>query len=117
MRHPEDDDLLYGQFGADTFVLLSDPHYQVRDVGGRAVVRIDYRLPSAPGGVNAALGRGVIELERTPQGRIATRADYFLDLQTGSARAGPTWRRARPARRRRTRSATPTRSSAAAPPT
>ena len=80
-------DAVQARFGHDTFVLLPDPRYAVHEEGGRAVVRIDYRLPSAPGGANAALGRGVVELERTAGGRIAPRAAYFLDLQTGTARA------------------------------
>jgi hypothetical protein len=80
-------DAVRARFGADTFVLLADPHYEVRDSGASAMVRIDYRLPSAPGGVNAALGRGVIQLERTAAGRLAPHGAWFVDLQTGSARA------------------------------
>jgi hypothetical protein len=81
------DDAVRARFGGDLFVLLADPRYQVNEAGGQAVVRIDYRLPGAPGGVSAALGRGVVELERNSEGRLAPRSSYFVDLQTGSARA------------------------------
>jgi hypothetical protein len=81
------DDAVRARFGGDLFVLLADPRYQVNEDAGQAVVRIDYRLPSTPGGVSAALGRGVVELERSSEGRLAPRSAYFVDLQTGSARA------------------------------
>jgi hypothetical protein len=80
-------DAVRARFGGETFVLLAEPHYEVRGGGAGVLVRIDYRLPSAPGGVNAALGRGVIELRRTPAGRLKPERRWFVDLQTGSARA------------------------------
>lgn len=83
-------DAVRARFGGETLVLLGAPQYQVRPEGAGALVRIEYNLPAAPGGVNPALGRGVVELERTPAGRLVPRRAWFLDRQTGTARAGLT---------------------------
>jgi hypothetical protein len=80
-------DAVRARFDRETFVLLGDPSYQVKPYGSGVLVRIEYQLPSAPGGVNAALGRGIIEIERTPAGRLVPHQAWFVDRQTGTARA------------------------------
>jgi hypothetical protein len=80
-------DAVQARFGKETFVLLSEPRYRVVPMGASALVRIEYKLPAAPGGVSPALGRGVVELERTPSGRLTPHQAWFLDRQTGTARA------------------------------
>lgn len=80
-------DAVRARFGGETFVLLSDPRYEVRSNVRGVRIRIAYRLPAAPGGVNPALGRGVVELERSRTGRLKPVARWFVDTQTGSARA------------------------------
>jgi hypothetical protein len=84
------DDAVSARFGGENFVLLSAPHYRVTPMGASALVRIEYQLPDAPGGVSAAPGRGVVEIERTPGGRLTPHQAWFLDRQTGTARAGLT---------------------------
>jgi hypothetical protein len=79
-------DAVRARFGGETFVLLSDPLYEVRSNVRGARIRISYRLPAAPGGVNAALGRGIVELERSRTGRLKPVARWFTDAQTGSVR-------------------------------
>jgi hypothetical protein len=37
--------------------------------------------------VNSALGRGIVELERSRTGRLRPVARWFADMQTGSVRA------------------------------
>ncbi len=68
-------------------MLLSEPRYEVISNVRGARIRINYRLPSAPGGVNPALGRGIVELERSRTGRLRPVARWFADAQTGSVRA------------------------------
>ena len=65
---------------------MSHPQYRVAPMGASALVRIEYRLPAAPGGVSPALGRGIVEIERTPGGRLTPQRAWFLDRQTGTAR-------------------------------
>jgi hypothetical protein len=83
-------DAVRAKFGGETMVLLGAPQYQVRPEGAGAVVRIEYNLPAAPGGVNPALGRGVVEVERTPAGRLVPKRAWFFDRQTGTARTALT---------------------------
>jgi hypothetical protein len=80
-------DAVRARFGGETFVLLAEPRYEVRSNVRGVRIRIDYRLPSAPGGVNSALGRGIVELERSRTGRLRPVARWFADTQTGSVRA------------------------------
>lgn len=79
-------DAVRARFGGETFVLLSDPRYEVRSNVRGVRIRISYRLPAAPGGVNSALGRGIVELERSRTGRLKPVARWFTDAQTGSVR-------------------------------
>lgn len=80
-------DAVRARFGGETFVLLADPRYEVRSNVRGVRIRIDYQLPASPGGVNAALGRGVVELERSRTGRLKPVSRWFTDSQTGSVRA------------------------------
>jgi hypothetical protein len=80
-------DAVRARFGGETFVLLSEPRYEVRSNVRGVRIRINYRLPAAPGGVNSALGRGIVELERSRTGRLRPVARWFADMQTGSVRA------------------------------
>ncbi|MGE3302946.1 MAG: hypothetical protein AB7M12_07505 [Hyphomonadaceae bacterium] len=80
-------DAVRARFGDETLVLLTTPRYEARPEGAGSRVRIYYSLPHTPGGVRADLGRGVIELERSPAGRLRPVAGWFTDLQTGAAHA------------------------------
>lgn len=80
-------DAVRARFGDETFVLLAEPRYEILSNVRSVRIRIDYRLPAAPGGVNASLGRGVVELERSRAGRLRPVARWFVDEQTGSVRA------------------------------
>jgi hypothetical protein len=71
------------RFADDDFVMLAEPRYSVRKSPTATLVKIDYALPGASSG---ALGRGVIELERTPDGRLSALGGRFVDLRTGSTR-------------------------------
>ncbi len=80
-------DAVRARFGGETFVLLANPRYEVRSHVRGVRIRIDYQLPATPGGVNPALGRGVVELERSRTGRLKPVSRWFTDSQTGSVRA------------------------------
>jgi hypothetical protein len=62
------------------------PHYEVLQSGAHFQVRITYRLPRRPGGVDVRGGRGALILERNASGRLAVASHQFIDNQTGSAR-------------------------------
>lgn len=68
------------------FTLLSDVDYRPRDRGGRGGVTVQFALPSRKGGVSGAGGRGEVDLDFNA-GRLALRAERYLDLRTGAMRA------------------------------
>jgi hypothetical protein len=86
-------DGVWAHYAKDEFVLMAAPRYTVTPTPDGALVRIDYKLPGAPGGVAADLGRGVIELERSRMDRLRPVRSRFVDLRTGAAtlplHAGP----------------------------
>lgn len=80
-------DAVWARYEKDEFLLMDAPRYVVTPTAGGSLVRIDYKLPSAPGGVSGALGRGVIEIElATASGRLTPLRSRYVDLRTGSAR-------------------------------
>jgi len=79
-------DSVRARFAEDEFELLASPRYSIEHTPTAALVSIEYSLPTAPGGVSGALGRGVIDLERTPEGRLTPLRRRFVDLRTGSVR-------------------------------
>jgi hypothetical protein len=79
-------DSVRARFEDDEFVLMAAPRYAVARTADGAIIRIEYQLPTEPGGVSGDLGRGVIEIERTDAGRLVPLRRRFVDLRTGSAR-------------------------------
>lgn len=67
-------------------VLFEQPHYAVEGRGDQFRVRIEYRLPSTPGGVRVAGAYGVIVLERGEAGALQPASHNMIDRRTGSAR-------------------------------
>jgi hypothetical protein len=65
--------------------LLDRPRYADLPDGG---VQIEYRLASRPGGVEAALGRGVVTLAPSPEGGLRFASHFYRDGLTGAARMG-----------------------------
>lgn len=68
------------------FTLLADVDYRPRDRAGQGGVTVQFALPSRRGGVSGAGGRGEVDLDFTA-GRLAPRAERYLDLRTGAMRA------------------------------
>jgi hypothetical protein len=68
------------------FTLLADVDYRPRDRAGQGGVTVQFALPSRKGGVSGAGGRGEVDLDFTA-GRLAPRAERYLDLRTGAMRA------------------------------
>jgi hypothetical protein len=64
--------------------LLAAPRFRVRRDEGVRIVEIRYRLPSRPGGVSAAAGRGVVVLAEQEDGALVHRGERFEDARTGA---------------------------------
>lgn len=65
--------------------LLDRPHYTDLPDGR---VQIEYQLASRPGGVKAALGRGVVTLAPSAEGGLRFASHFYKDGLTGTARMG-----------------------------
>jgi len=67
-------------------VLFAHPHYQADAQGDAFRVRIEYRLPSQPGGARSAGAHGVLVLARGTDGYLKPLTHSMVDPRTGSVR-------------------------------
>lgn len=70
----------------ETQVLFDRPRYDVEARGRSFRVRITYDLPPLAGAPRGVGGRGVLVLERKPDGGVAPVSHLLIDDRTGAAR-------------------------------
>lgn len=81
-----ENNVIAARFHEDREVLFEQPIYRREGAGEHFRVRIDYQLPTPPGGVRAVGAYGAITLARGEDGRLHPVSHVMVDPRTGSMR-------------------------------